>query len=168
MAAALDSTSRRTTGGKIQTLSSQAILQVAQRELSEGLTTCDEALSKARAAGDSVNEARVLGTMGTLYLKDGRTELAKASSPRRSTVAATSGETRCAGFSSASSGWTLHELKDEPRALELIDSRCRLVGGWRPASRGSVHGYRRVAGGARRQARRRAGEPLGRAGAAEA
>ena len=51
---------------------------MARRDLGQALACCDKALPLARSRGDAVSEARVLGTVGSLFLEEGRTELARA------------------------------------------------------------------------------------------
>jgi predicted ATPase len=63
---------------ELRSLSYLAILELARDNVSEALARCDEALPLTRRRGDAVSEARVLGTIGGVYLQDGKPELAEA------------------------------------------------------------------------------------------
>jgi serine/threonine protein kinase/predicted ATPase len=62
----------------VETLAYAAIVRVARHEPAEAIVLCDEALPLAREQGDRLNEARLLGTMGSIFQDQGRTELAHA------------------------------------------------------------------------------------------
>ena len=65
-------------GLEVTALAMKASAYVARGELSKALAACDKALPLARTRGDALNEARVLGTVGSLFLEERRTELARA------------------------------------------------------------------------------------------
>ncbi|MFO0598336.1 MAG: protein kinase [Myxococcaceae bacterium] len=62
----------------VETLAYAAIVRVARHEPAEAIVHCDEALPLARERGDRLNEARLLGTMGSIFQDQGRLELAHA------------------------------------------------------------------------------------------
>jgi predicted ATPase/serine/threonine protein kinase len=62
----------------VETLAYLAIARVARHEPALGIVHCDEALPIARARGDRLNEARLLGTLGTIFQDQRRPELAAA------------------------------------------------------------------------------------------
>lgn len=71
----------RTVGDKsalVETLAYAAIVRGARHEPAEAIVLCDEALPLARERGDRLNEARLLGTMGSIFQDQNRIELAHA------------------------------------------------------------------------------------------
>ncbi len=62
----------------IETLAYAGIVRVARHEPAEAIVHCDEALPLARERGYRLNEARILGTMGSIFQDQGRLELAHA------------------------------------------------------------------------------------------
>jgi tetratricopeptide (TPR) repeat protein len=65
-------------GTLVETLAYLAIVRCARHESAAAILHCDEALPIARERGDRLNEARLLGTMGSVYQDEGRLELAGA------------------------------------------------------------------------------------------
>jgi len=62
---------------EVKALALKGMVHGARYELTEALACCDEALPLARARGDLVSAARVFGTVGSMFLEEGRTELAR-------------------------------------------------------------------------------------------